>query len=239
MKYGLDVSHHNGQLNFKLYDKDFVIIRAGYGSSIKQIDKQFVNNVTQAINNKISFAIYWYSYAKTPTQAIEEANACYTIIRQYTTSTTPIFIDIEDESVANLTGNQLSNIAESFVKTMENYGYKRLGVYSSDSWYNKLNVSNKYFKWVARVGKGGVVGTEPKNAYDMWQYSWVEKSPIGNGNFDISKCNDLVFANLFKADFNFGVPDVDGDGEITAHDALVILQNVVGLKGDENNADNK
>lgn len=228
MKYGNDVSHHNGLLDMSKYKYDFIIIRGGYGKSVKQIDKCFLNTVKQCISLKIPYGIYWYSYAKTPTEAIEEAVTMHEIIKQYATPDTPLFYDIEEKDQLSKSGTELSTIATAFFKTLENYGYKKIGIYTSDGYISKFDdLNSKYIRWVARIG------SEPKHKYDIFQYTWTDRPEIGVGDFDKSKCSDDVYLNVFThSDIN-NIYDVDGDGVVTAHDSLKILQHIVGLNGGE------
>lgn len=231
MKYGFDVSHHNGTLNFKDYPKDFVIIRAGYGSSVKQTDTKFVQNVTAAKDNKVPFGLYWYSYASTPTGAMEEATAFHTVINKYADRSTPIFIDIEDPSIEKIEPARKTAIVEAFLQVMRNLGWTNVGMYTSDSWYSTgVKAKQPCIYWLARWG-----GT-PKNEYHIWQYTAKardEKFDPGH-DIDCSQCSDELFNKIFsqKWDYNFTDMDIDKDGQVTAHDALTILQNVV--KGDDN-----
>lgn len=42
MKNGIDVSKHNGAIDWQSVKVDFCIIRAGYGKSISQKDVKFI-----------------------------------------------------------------------------------------------------------------------------------------------------------------------------------------------------
>ena len=64
MMYGVDVSEHNGDVNYDLLRKngnEFVIIRAGYGFSLTQKDKMFERNYELAKASGLKVGIYWYS----------------------------------------------------------------------------------------------------------------------------------------------------------------------------------
>ena len=75
---GIDVSEHNGTINWKTVKAsgvDYAIIRCGYGQNSKsQDDDQWINNVRGCINNGIPFGVYIYSYATNTTRAASEAD---------------------------------------------------------------------------------------------------------------------------------------------------------------------
>ena len=67
MLKGIDVSSHNGEINWNEVKSqiDFAIIRLGYGDNVEsQDDRYFQKNVKGCIDNNIPFAVYIYSYAK-------------------------------------------------------------------------------------------------------------------------------------------------------------------------------
>ena len=66
MEYGLDLSRHNGSVDFnriKSAGNSFVILRAGYGNTVKQKDPKFEEYYTQAKSVGLKIGAYWYSYA--------------------------------------------------------------------------------------------------------------------------------------------------------------------------------
>ena len=73
---GIDVSYHNGEIDFTKVKSqvDFVIMRAGYGT--KDQDSKEINfNIyyEDAKKNNIPVGTYWYCYALTPEEALQEA----------------------------------------------------------------------------------------------------------------------------------------------------------------------
>lgn len=227
MKFGYDISHHNGYADFSKLDRDFVIIRAGYGSSAEQADKRFVETVTNAKKNGVPFGVYWYSYAKTPKTAEAEAAAFHAVISKHVTRDTPVFLDIEDQSIAGYAISRRLAIANAFTKVLTNLGYKKVGVYSSDSWWLEgLSRVKADIKWVARWQD-----RTPQSPYDIWQNGVkVCTSGFINGRADVDQCSDEAFYNIFiMAEYAppFNEYDVDHDGKVTSHDALTILQDIV------------
>lgn len=52
IKYGIDVSEHQGKIIWKNVKSDFAVIRAGYGRDISQKDK-FLRKITMAVRRII------------------------------------------------------------------------------------------------------------------------------------------------------------------------------------------
>ena len=67
VKKAVDISHHNGVVNFEKLKKavDYVIIRCGYGQDrVSQDDKQWERNVRECERLGIPYGVYLYSCAK-------------------------------------------------------------------------------------------------------------------------------------------------------------------------------
>ena len=188
MKKGIDVSSHNGNINWGLVkiQIDFAIIRIGYGDNItSQDDKQFLNNVNGCINNGIPFGFYIYSYAKTNAQVQSEIEHTLRLISPYKNQMSyPIYYDLEESG----TENGAKERAIQFGNALESYGYS-VGIYASRSWWNNyLNGLDRFTKWVADYGKNdGVPHTKPNvNGTDIWQYTSVGTIAGINSKVDIN-----------------------------------------------------
>lgn len=188
MKKGIDVSSHNGNINWGLVkiQIDFAIIRIGYGDNItSQDDKQFLNNVNGCIHNGIPFGFYIYSYAKTNAQVQSEIEHTLRLISPYKNQMSyPIYYDLEESG----TENGAKERAIQFGNALESYGYS-VGIYASRSWWNNyLNGLDRFTKWVADYGKNdGVPHTKPNvNGTDIWQYTSVGTIAGINSKVDIN-----------------------------------------------------
>ena len=80
---GIDVSYHNGVIDWKKVKQsvDFAIIRAGYGKS--QMDKQYINNICGAHTAGLKIGIYWFIYAANMDEAVLNAKMCEKCIEGY------------------------------------------------------------------------------------------------------------------------------------------------------------
>ena len=199
MKKGIDVSSHQGTINWAKTNVDFAIIRCGYGDNIeRQDDTQFVNNVNGCISNGIPFGIYLYSYAKNLT-GNESIQSEIDHVLRLVNGKKPfcIYIDMEDDSTISLGANKLQSFAEYFCSKITEAGYKA-GVYANQYWFNTyinpLSLEQKgYSVWCAKYSN-----EEPKikSKYDIWQYSSIGSVNGINGNVDMNYMyNDITNLN--------------------------------------------
>ena len=198
---GVDISSHNSITWNKVNPKeiDFVMIRAGYG--FKTEDKSFRTNIENAIRLGLHIGIYWFSYASTVEQAIEEAKGCLNIIGQFRKYIDfPIFFDWEYDSYNYVvktykitpTKQLVSDMAIAFMDTVKKAGYK-VGNYSNPDYCNRFfddRVKNNYDTWLAHVGKNGqaLEKTSYTGKYTMWQYSWKGRPSGFNSDTDMDYC---------------------------------------------------
>lgn len=171
MKNGIDVSVYQGNIvwpKVKAAGIDFAILRAGYGRYASQIDEKFLSNYNGATQAGVKVGAYWYSYATTPAEAKEEAEACIKVLNKRKFDY-PIYFDVEEQKAFNTGRNNVSAMIAAFCDTLENAGYYA-GVYTSASAasaYFSDNVRKKYDIWVAHWG----VSKPAYDLYGMWQNS--------------------------------------------------------------------
>lgn len=201
-EYGLDLSVHNGDLDFNAIKNDgneFVILRAGYGTSTK--DGRFDEYYEKAKNVGLKIGAYWYSYALNVDDGKTEARKMLEVVKGKTFEY-PLFIDMEDadqyKKKHGMPSNEtLSEICNAFCEIVENAGYY-VGVYASESWLNNQlkNVSKSYDKWVANWGtNNGTLQSDKSNAYNLHQYTSVYN--LNNKRFD-RNISYLDYAQVIK-----------------------------------------
>ncbi len=171
---GIDISHHQGSIDFsKLASEvDFIIIRCGYGGDYtSQDDTRFEEYVKGCVEYNIPFGVYLYSYATTTKKATSEADHTLRMLSYLeewgAELSLPVFYDIEDSSQSTLSASTLASIAKTYCSALEAEGYPT-GVYSSKNWWTNL-LTDSYFdgvtKWVAQYNTScSYTGT-----YSMWQ----------------------------------------------------------------------
>ena len=94
---GVDVSTWDDYIDWGTASQyvHFAIIRAGYGFG--HIDDQYENNYRNAKANGVKVGAYWYSYASSASDAVQEANYMVQALagKQFEW---PIYYDIEEQS---------------------------------------------------------------------------------------------------------------------------------------------
>lgn len=172
MKKGIDVSAHQGKINWEAVKSDgvqFAIIRAGVGRYAKQKDAFFEANYAGCKANGIPCGVYWYSYALTPDEARKEADACLEVIKGKSFEY-PIYFDIEEPKQLALGRVTCTEIAKAFLSKVEAAGYW-VGIYSSKSHlehYISEAVRKRYAVWVAHYTTAEK--TSYNGDYGIWQY---------------------------------------------------------------------
>lgn len=182
--YGVDVSYHNGNIDWEeLKDNvDFAIIRVGfrgYFDGKVHIDEKAKKNLKAANKAGVPVGVYFYTQAISPEEAMEEASFTVDVIKKYDISL-PVFFDFEYASnkgkttgrlyKAKLSSKENTEIINAFCKTVQEAGYQS-GVYASSYMYRdffKMNdLDENTYIWVADYNKSVTY----KGDYHMWQFS--------------------------------------------------------------------
>lgn len=167
-KKGIDISYCQTAVDWNKLKVDFVIMRAGYGKYASQKDNMFEIHYKNACNKGIAKGAYWYSYAMSEAEAIQEAKACIEVLKgkkfEY-----PIYFDVEEPKQKALGKAKVSAIVKAFCSTMEAAGYW-VGIYTNVDWYKNVitdDIKKRYAIWIAHwdVAKPAISGS-----YGIWQY---------------------------------------------------------------------
>lgn len=197
MKTGIDVSNHQGKIDWNLVKGkvDFVMIRAGYSTTA---DLMFESNATMCKNHGIPFGVYWASYALNDVDAIDEAKACLSTIKSFKPDLWVAF-DFEEFSEkyaatkgVKLDGSKMRAIAEAFLQTIKAAGYKPM-LYSNVDFINRAfdKLRGIYPLWLAQWGV-----SSPKFPCSIWQMSSTGKIAGINGKVDMDIMYDDVNTNF-------------------------------------------
>lgn len=191
MYYAIDVSKWQGAVNWasvKAAGVHHAMLRAGYGNSVRQIDPQFKRNAAQCIALGIDWGVYWYSYATSPAQALQEARCCLQVI-QGLKPTMPVAYDIEYEpGILALDNATRTAMVKAFLEEVEAAGYYGILYASTNFIQTKLNYQElaQYDVWAAQYGSNC---TSPL-PYGIWQYS--SQNALGIPGFGKSlDCNHV------------------------------------------------
>lgn len=237
---GIDVSKYQGKIDFKKVKAEgikFVMLNAGYGKFIWQKDPEFENNYKNAKAEGLHVGAYWYSYAKSAAEAEEEARVFLEAIKGKTFEY-PVALDIEDESISNLSNDVINQIIERFCSVCEKAGYY-VCIYSYASFLNNRvweNTKKKYDVWVAHfdAAKPDYTGT-----YGIWQYSSKGSISGISGDVDLNlayndypsviKKNALNGIKAGKFLDTSGYKNGDKGAGVYALKQLLIIANSKGL----------
>lgn len=190
----LDVSYAQGNIDFdkvKADGYDYVIIRAGYGKEKYQKDEYFEQNYKNAKAAGLKVGAYWYAYATSEFEALEEAETCLYCIEGKTFDM-PIYYDIEEQSQAYLSRQTLTKVIDTFCTEIEKNDY-RAGIYSSNGMYwntDKEYLKSKYSIWLAQID-----GNFSNITDDVHQYTWTQRV---NGIYTNVDCNYIYNLNIVQ-----------------------------------------
>ncbi len=204
MSFGVDVSHYqsdHGAIDWKRVKDSgitFAIIKCG-GRSIGTDgklykDPAFEQNIVGALANGIQVGIYFFSQAKTTSEASAEADYCLSLIQKYKI-TYPVAFDWESGknyrvNKAKISNQQLTNICTTFADKIAAAGYTPMVYFCKNDWLGRVDgasLTKKYKTWLAyyfkdyyyteKQWKPGDDGPEFDYNYDIWQYGVTNTVP--------------------------------------------------------------
>lgn len=194
---GIDVSSWQGTINF---DKvaasgcEFVMIRIGFGANKNgeiTFDSKFKENLKNAKKAGLKVGLYFYSYAKSKSEAKKQAEWIISALNGESLDL-PIAFDWEIWSGFhnyNLNFQDLNEIAETFIQTINNSGYQGT-LYSSAFFLNRVwNID--VIPWLAYY----TTNNNFEKTYFMWQLSSRGKIDGINAYVDLNV--------LFKEKYSF------------------------------------
>lgn len=197
--YGMDVSQHNGKINFKKAKRDgieFVFIRVGYTGYTKSsfslnLDKNYKTYIKDATKAGLKVGVYWYSQSTKVSEAKKEAKALLKAIKGYSI-TMPVVFDYEfaDTKKGRLDSAKLSKTnmtanALAFLNTVSNAGYDAC-IYASENFLGEHlyanQISSNFKVWLANYSSK----TNYKGDYEFWQHTAKGRVSGLRGNVDIN-----------------------------------------------------
>lgn len=187
---GIDISEHNGKIDFNKLKKqvDFIILRLGWIGNKENhtLDVRFNEYYNECKRLNIPIGIYVYCYSNNEHAA--EHGALWTVkqLRDRKIEL-PVYIDMEDKTIRGLKKDRLTNIVIAFNNIIEkNY---RAGVYANADWFNnclhKEILKRKYTTWIAHYGL--LNKNKYKGIYDMLQYTSSGKINGISGRVDMNE----------------------------------------------------
>lgn len=188
---GIDVSKWQGEIDFskvKEAGATFVMIRIGSQREIGGeyiLDPYFKENIKKVKENGLKVGVYFYSYADSTKEAKNQAKWIVKELQKETLDL-PIVFDWECYSSFNqmdLSLFGLNQVAEEFIKTVEELGYEGM-LYGSKNYLNQVwkYHSKKNTVWLAHYTKQ----TDYDADYVMWQLCSDGRIPGIKGDVDIN-----------------------------------------------------
>lgn len=229
---GIDVSSNQGKPDWTKVAKagiKFAILRIHQKSGA---DSSFEYNYKNCKSNGILVGGYKYSYALTPTQAIDEAEAVIEVLNGRGLDF-PVFYDLEWSCQESLGKQMIENIAVAFLTRIKKAGYK-VGIYCNMDWYNNVltDALKQYDCWIARypASDNGSVQERLRPSVGVgWQYSSKGKVSGISGNVDM---------NVFYKDYRDS--DQKGEAEMSKTEAInkmiLIAKNEIGYLEKKSNS---
>lgn len=238
--HGIDISVWQGE-NFD-FEKvsaagfSYVILRAGVsyekdGVYVTEEDVYFQDNYENAKAAGLDVGAYFYSMARSPEDAIEEAETLLGYIEDKKFEY-PIYMDFEASAVREhieADGARAKEICGAFMDRLAEAGYL-VGLYSSASWidsgsYNGWmgeeadELGEKYELWVACYFNDATyarMGKEYSERFGMYQYTSSKYISGYSGRLDANICYKDYPSIVRKYGFNGYEPDesvtVGGEG---------------------------
>ena len=153
MKKGIDVSYHQGTIDWKkVADSgiEFVMIRAGYGKNT--VDKKFLENIAGAHDAGLDIGIYWFIYAINEDDAIKNADFCAKTIEPYKDIVTMKVAadweyDSDNYSIKNgirQTTESRTRIVRAFLERLKSKGYEVCNYANPDYLKGKFEDLSEY-----------------------------------------------------------------------------------------------
>lgn len=186
---GLDVSEFQGEVDWekvKAAGYRFAMLRAGYGDGTA--DAQFRRNAAECNRIGLPIGAYWFCYAHSAENAVEEADGCISTISGYRLDY-PVCYDIEQASADYVQNRGIAftpalarSLVTNFCDRLESKGYYAM-FYTNRSFldtYLGNELAKRYAFWYARY-TDSFDGT----GCGMWQYTSAGKVPGINGNTDL------------------------------------------------------
>lgn len=188
---GIDVSHHNGNIDWNKVKQDpqgiqFAYIKATQG--IDWMDSNFINNVRAAKAAGIKWGAYHYATWNNHdviSDAKKEAAHFMSKVRMLGMPDMPLVLDAESNEKPPLSPEELLTFIRIFMEEVTKAGYE-IAFYSYPGWINSWLPKNhglgKYKLWLADYG--GPIN--PVNGWTKpWMHQYTEKGRVNGISTDV------------------------------------------------------
>jgi len=181
--YGIDVSHHNGKINWSKVPKvQYVYIKATEGAT--HHDELYARNIKGA--RKAGLLVGSYHYFRTTSSAHAQFENFKAHVDKNKQDLIPM-VDLEE--CKNWTRSQYQDSLRVFMKLVEDYYGKTPMLYSVESFYGKYCAPdfNDYKLMLGKYGTKKAPTIIGRGHYTIWQYSEEGKVRGFPSSVDLSK----------------------------------------------------
>ena len=198
MKIGIDVSQHNGTLNWEKLKQcgvEFAIIRTSYGNDLhNQDDSKAEYNMAECERLGIPYGVYHYSYALTSSDVDSEVKHVLRVLNSHKPKL-GVFFDMEDADGYKRRngidvykqGLMLTEFCIKFCEEIEKAGHKS-GTYANLDYFKNVLDKSKLSKWAIWMAQWGP--SNPSMECNIWQYSSTGSFDGISGRFDMNYLYD-------------------------------------------------
>ena len=180
--FGIDVSHHNGRINWEQVAKDnkrFAILKCQYEAQSHRKDETFEYNYSEAGKYHIARGVYIYIARASMADPIADAQA---LLNHLTGRPLEygIWLDLEDKTVDVKGKAYIRQLAYTYANIFMKAGYF-VGIYCNRDWYIRLihgNLKKDFDFWIARYPRNDTGAYNKQSSLKpssqmavAWQYS--------------------------------------------------------------------
>ena len=175
MIYGIDLSKHNGKVDFNQVKKagvKFVILRCGYASLSNRTnlykDEKFEEYYKGAKAAGLGVGTYFYSRCNSDATGLAEAKYIYSLIKDKQFDY-PVWLDVEDLNTFKSTTKE--KMTSAIITCLEYLEKQKIycGIYTGKYFLRDYMVESKlkpYDKWIAQWGTKCTY----EGGFGMWQF---------------------------------------------------------------------
>lgn len=178
---GVDVSHHNGKIDWGAVAKNgkkFAIMKAQYEAQSHRKDETFEYNYAEAGKNGLARGVYIYIAGHSIADPVSDAQSLlkhlHGRVLEY-----GIWLDLEDKTLRAIGRNRIQELAYLYTNIFRSAGYY-VGIYCNYDWYKNVmtdKLKADFDFWIARYPKNdaGIYNNtsslKPASIGVAWQYS--------------------------------------------------------------------
>ena len=229
-RFGIDVSHYQGDIDWKkVKDQniDFAILKCMYEAQSHRIDETFENNYRKCGIYGIARGVYIFIGRCSIADPVTDAQALLNHLKgrplEY-----GIWLDYESEHLMRAGKAKIESMTMIYADAFRAAGY-HVGIYCNKAWYDNViptSLKSVFDFWIARYPKNDVGAYNPKSTLRPSYFSAVAWQYSSKGHVDgIGPVVDL------DVDYD-GVVNLIGSGPKKSYEEIVeeVLQGKWGTK---------